>query len=184
MLDDQPSSFGRINVWLRAAIDLPISIINENTLAIGDNFMKDTPNYIKRNGIVSSILLLPFILAVASNSIDRIFFGHTLYQSWLWSRAAILTWIVILPALALALAISSYVTYLVTNHGRRKLSLIQRLFDIKHTWPVILTGVFALGVVFILLFHDSAHCWRQNPIDFFTQWHQTWQCTAKGFLGG
>lgn len=184
MLDDQPSSSGRAMVWLRTCLDLPLNVLNQNTLAIGDNFIKETPDYIKQNGIFAGLLLVPFFLIVFVNAIDRAIFNHTLYHSWLWSQASIITWIVVFPSLAIAIAVYSYLTYLFSGSGKNKLSIRKKILDVRHTWPVIISGVFAAGVILILLFHDSAHCWRQSPVYFVTKWHQTWQCTIDGFLGG
>lgn len=184
MLDDQPTSLGRAKVWLRTFLDLPIDVFNQNALAIGNDFINETPDYIKQNGFFSGLLLLPFFLIVAINAIDRALFNHTLYHSWLWSQVSIITWIVVFPSLAIAIALYGYITYLVRGTGKNKLSLKDKILDVRRTWPVIISGLFAVSVIFILLFHDSAHCWRQNPVYFVTKWHQTWQCTTDGFLGG
>src|SRR5262249_42336425 len=124
----------------------------------------------------------PFAATITANGLDKLINNHTLYNSWLWSRAALVMWVMVLPALAFTLALASYLLFVATNKSKQ--SFWRRVVDIRHTWPVLITGIIGLGIVFMLLFHDSAHCWVQNPVYFATKWHQTWQCTTSGFLGG
>lgn len=177
MLGDQTNTRGKILVWLRVSLDLPVSIMNQNSLALGGNDMRETPNYIRRNGIIASALLVPFVLAILAGSLD-----HQLHNSWLWRTPALVVWVALLPALAFLLAVSSYILYAASSSLRQ--NWMSRLFDIKHTWPVVLTGLVGLGIIGLVLFHDSAHCVADNPYKEAHNFNQTLQCTKRGFLGG
>lgn len=181
MLDDQPTRAGKLRVWLRTSVDLPISVAHQNAMALGDNVMHQTPQYIKRNGIIAGTLLIPFAAALTANGFDKAMNNHTLYGSWVWGKPALTAWIIILPALAFLLAFVSYILFIVSHP---KVNLFKRLFDVERVWPVAITGIIGLGILFMVYFHDSVHCWVQNPVHFVTQWHQTWTCTERGSFFG
>ncbi|MBK5225402.1 MAG: hypothetical protein JJD96_02350 [Thermoleophilia bacterium] len=176
MLDDQPKVTGRAKIWLKVGLDLPISIVCQNSLASGSNLMNDTPKYIKLGGLLAGIMLIPFSLAVIANTLDQAIYNETLYGSRLWDAPILKTWALILPGLALFVAMASYILYVATS-GENK--WFKRIIDLKHAWPVILTGLFALSVLFFVFFHDSAHCVTGNPVHEIQNWHQTWQCIGQ-----
>ena len=182
MLDDQPKTLGRLAVWTRVSADLPISVINQNALAFGGSFMHEMPGYIKRNAVISAVLLAPFMLAVTLNALDVALHGRNLYQSWAWATPVLTAWVLWLPVIAFLIACASYLQFALSKKSGTP--LLRALFDVKRTWPIVLTGMTGLGILFILQFHDSAHCWIQNPVYFVTKFHQTWQCTADGYIGG
>lgn len=181
MLDDQPTKAGKLRIWLRASIDLPASVAHQNIIALGDTFMHQTPQYIKRNGVIAGTLLIPFIAALTANGLDKVINNHTLYNSWVWGRLALTTWVIVLPALAFLLAFASYMLFVAKQS---KANIFSRLFDLRRVWPVAITGVIGLGILFMVCFHDSVHCWMQNPVHVVTQWHQTWSCVEQGSLFG
>ncbi|HEX7368312.1 MAG TPA: hypothetical protein VF261_01495 [Candidatus Saccharimonadales bacterium] len=183
MLDDQPTRAGKMFVWLRIAWDLPVGIVSQNTLALGDSVSRETPGYVRQSGLLAMFLLLPFFAAVVANEMAVLLMGHTLYGSWLWSTPVLMAWVLVLPAIACAVAAAGFVRYVLPGRGRAA-SFLRRIGDIKRTWPVVVVGLCALGIICMLFFHDSVHCWVQNPVHFAAHIHETWQCTTQGFLGG
>jgi hypothetical protein len=181
MLDDQLDGSNRMLITCQAYGSLPFTIFNQNALAVADNLMNQTPGYIKRNGAVAALLLVPTLLVLATNSLNMAINHHSMQTSWLWSRPLVAAWAIILPAAAFLLGLASYAVYAAS---RSDASLLKRLSDVKQTWPVVLAGICGLALLLLVLFHDSAHCWVQNPVHTVTHLQQTWQCTTEGFLGG
>ena len=144
----------------------------------------ETPGYIKRSGIFTGALVLPFFSALIANGLDKLLFDQNLYGSWLWHWPIIGFWVLWLPGTALTVALLSYGVYTFTPERKNRTNWLRRALDVPHAWPVILPGIVAFGILFILAFHDSVHCWIQNPIHFVTRYHQTLQCTERGYLGG
>lgn len=181
MLDDQPTKAARAKVWARAGMDLTLNLVLQNANSIGDTFMNGTPTYVKRSGLISGILLSPFLLAILANSITTLLFSHNLYKSWAWSPAVLVTWVLILPSLACVIALLAYANFVIHND---KQPILKRMFNVRQIWPIVVAGLFGFGILFVLVFHDSAHCWTQSPVNSITQWNQTWQCTNNSMLGG
>lgn len=185
MLEDQTSRRAKELVWFRAFADLPAKIISQNALALGGNLMSQTPNYIIRNSLIASLLIMPFFAALIANGLDKAINHHDLHQSWVWSTPVLTGWILVLPALAFIICLVSYVLFVAKSTSNR--SIAGRIFDLKRTWTIMLAGLIGLAIIFFLLFHDSAHCWLKGPSHTFRNFHQlseTWQCTSEGFLGG
>src|SRR5580700_1435846 len=72
MLDSKPNSISKCLVWLKVVLDLPINITKQQLQYSGGIYMKDTPSYIKISSIVSGLLLVPFILALGANGLDKV----------------------------------------------------------------------------------------------------------------
>ena len=176
MLDSTPSSITRFLVWSKVVFDLPINITKQQIQYSGGMHMKDTPSYIKTNSILSSLLLLPFIAALLANGLDKVIHNHTLYGSWLWKTPFIQLWVLYLPVAAFLLAAGSYLFYL-TKYKRT--NWLNRIADIKRSWPIILPAIFAFGILFLIAFHDSGQCLVQTPAHFISHMSQTWQCTKQ-----
>ena len=121
MLDGQDSRLGQAKVWLRVSLDLPVSIVQQNLVTIGGS-MHSIPHYIKWSGLVGALMLVPFTAAVVANMISVAASGHPLYQTWLWSLPILRTWVLILPGLALALALFGYINYVASNKGNGSIS--------------------------------------------------------------
>ncbi|MFI5240441.1 MAG: hypothetical protein ACHQUB_01910 [Candidatus Saccharimonadia bacterium] len=170
---------------LRASyLDLPISIASEHFKVMENILMHKTPLYIKRNGLIAGLLLLPFVAALLANSVDKVLYNHTLYHSWLWSFPYLRLWVVYFPTLALIITGISFVTYLAQERSKQQTSLVKLFFDVRQNWPITLTGALALFVILALFFHDDAFCVVQNPISTLTHLNSTWTCLRTGFLGG
>lgn len=175
MLEDQPPGFSKVLVWWRVGRDLPLSIMHQNALAIGDNLMHETPRYVKRNGAVAGALLVPFFAALIANGLDKVINNQTLQGSWLWKMPALAVWVLYLPLVAFLLAGASYVRS-VARHQKKP--WLKRIFDVKHAWPIMLPAVLALGVLFVLAFHDSAQCVQHLPSYLVGHTREVWQCAA------
>lgn len=179
MLENEPSRIARARLWLRSSYELPFSIINQNILAIGDNSMHPE-NYLKRNGLVATALMAPFVAAIVASNINTIIYGNNLQSSWLWATPTILLWAIILPALAFIICLASYIYYAKSAKG----SLSKRLLSIGKTWPIIAAGIIGLGIVMFVFFHDSASCLQQDPIRTIHNPSQTYQCIKNRTFGG
>lgn len=180
MLDGADSRRARIKIWLRVAADLPLSAAKAQIADTAGDMSSETPSFIKRTGLLIAALLLPFFAALAANGLSQTFEHHPLYHSWLWRMPVLDLWVMWLPGTALVLGLAACLIYTYTLRLRRSPA---RTPDIKRAWPAVLPSLVALGILFVLFFHDSAHCW-QNPVRDVAHFHQTWQCTKDGFLGG
>lgn len=138
----------------------------------------ETPRYIKRNALLSSVLLLPFLAVLAANGLDKLINNRDLYNSWLWHAPVLRIWIIILPALAFLFVAASYIAFIIKGSSSKQ-SWFKKMFDIRHMWPIILPGLIAFGVLFLVEFHDSTQCWVQTPGHLMTHISQTWQCTLS-----
>lgn len=178
MLDEAPSRLSRLAVWTHLSVDLPINISKQQLHYVG-GIMQDsnTPNYVKRNSLIAGALLLPFLIAVVANEFDRVVLGHTLLDSWVWQAPVLGIWVALLPMLALLLAVASYITFVVKN--RADTTFVRRIFDITHSWPVLLVGLIALGIILALSFHDSVQCWVQTPSHLISHISQATQCSEQ-----
>jgi hypothetical protein len=181
MLADASSDSERRAIYRRVALNLPVSIAHAQLSYLGGIMQTETPNYVKRTGLLTAALIVPFFLAVITNAFNEAVYGHDLDSSWLWSTPALFTWVLILPAMAVVLALVVYVRFtMVCNQS----NLFKRIFNVRVTWPVVVPGVLAIGILFFLVFHDSAHCIIGNPVRIVHNPHQTWQCISSGFFGG
>ncbi|MGH7239184.1 MAG: hypothetical protein ACREHG_03850, partial [Candidatus Saccharimonadales bacterium] len=100
MLDDSNSRKDRLSIWLRTSFDLPLSAARQQLILTGDVISHETPDYVKRNSLVGALLLVPFVLALTANALDKVFYNQTLYHSWLWRKPAASLWAIWLPRVA------------------------------------------------------------------------------------
>ncbi len=173
---DEPNA-NKFAIWVWTSVDLLLSITKQQVQYAGGIFMNETPKYLNVTGAISGLLVMPFIAALVANSLDRVINNHTLYHSWVWSTPVIKFWVLYLPITALFIAAVSYLVYFIRQ---KRTPLLKRLLDIKHSWPIIIPAVFALGILFVLAFHDSVHCVSGNPFHEISNYHQTLQCIKRG----
>lgn len=171
MLADQPSRSARTRIWLRAWSDVLSTVVQQN-LAASQQAALQTNREVRVATTVGGSLMLPFIIILLANAIARLAFNHDLYRSWLWATPVLTTWIVIFPGLALIIAITETVRAL-----RKKMKLVR-------LWPLAVIGLTGLGVLGLVVFHDSTHCLVHNPVFVARNVHQTLQCVRHGMLGG
>ena len=176
MLSNAPNRRSKLGVQAHLAMDLSLNAGKQQLNYVGDVMQSETPSYIKRNAIVASALLLPFLAALAANGLDRLINNRNLYRTWLWQTPVLRIWVIILPALAFLFVAASYIIFVIKSTTSKQ-SWLKRIFDIRHMWPIILPGLIALGVLFIVEFHDSGQCWVQSPTHLATHLSQVWQCT-------
>jgi hypothetical protein len=179
MLDDTPSKFARLGVWTRIVMDFPINLGKQQFQYAGGIMTSQTPQYIKRNGLIGSAFLLPFMVILLLNGLDKVINNRTLYNTWIWSGAVLRIWVFWLPVLALLVTLVSFIFYVLRKSDVKQSSILKRIIDIKHSWPIIIPAVIALGIVFLIMFHDSAHCWVHSPSHLVAHINQPWQCTVK-----
>src|ERR1700729_4091915 len=120
MLDNSNKFSDRLIIWAQLAFDLPLNIARQNFEYIGVNMHENMPNYIKRNGLISGILLLPFFGAIIANGLDKLMNNNTLNDSWLWHNPAIILWVFYLPAIALIISLVSYSTFVLRGSNKGK----------------------------------------------------------------
>ena len=132
---------------------------------------KDTPNYIKRSGIISSILILPFFIFLTLDAIT----SHSLYNSWFWQPIVIATWLVFMPAAALLISAITFAYW----SAHRKQGFWKSIFDWRHNWTMLTVVVLSLGIIALALGHDSVHCVVNNPVKEIRNWHTTWTCIKQ-----
>lgn len=142
----------------------------------------ETPRYVKKTGLTAAALVAPFFFAVTANSISMWILNRNLENSWVWSTPILVGWVLILPAAAFIIAFSGYLRLAFADN--LKSSIVRRLFDYKHSWPVTIPALVALGILAVLVFHDSAHCLIGNPIETARNASQTWRCVDGGLFGG
>lgn len=141
--------------------------------------IQEMPNYIKRNTIAGALLLIPFALALAANTLDNLLYGHTLYASWLWHMPVLAIWVLWLPLAATLLTLGSLLLYEIRatrSHPKNRAALL----DVRRAWPLLAIFLVALGILAIVFGHDSGHCLMQNPITTVSHMQQTWQCIQQG----
>lgn len=177
MLDDAPSRITRIGIWSRVLVDLPLNVLKQQVSYAGGVMHDEMPHFVKRNGLIAGIMLLPFFTALCANGLDKVLNNHTLFNSWLWHTPVLGIWVIYLPTLALLLAGTTYLIYIFKNPTKQP--LIKRILDIAHSWPILLTGLVALGILFILVFHDSFQCWAQSPTYLASHLNKAWQCSQS-----
>jgi hypothetical protein len=176
MLDHAGSSPERLLVWLRVWTDLAPSIVVEQINYQGTLFMNETPKFLKTASIISALMLVPFLLAISANAIDRLVFHHNLYNSWLWHFPFLGLWVVWLPQAALLIALVSFIAYLVQGHDG---GWLHRALNLHRTWIIVLPGLIALGIMFLLAFHDSVQCLKVSPAYLVTHTQSVYRCVVK-----
>ena len=179
MLADQPNESARRLIWLQAYADLPSSIIQQHITILGGLFMDETPSYIKTNAIIGSGLMAPFFILVASGLLHN----QHLTGNQIWMLIVMIC-LLVLPAIAFLLNAGSYLKWLNTRSGNGRPNVWGRLFDVKHTWPMVTVGGLGLLLFLFVPFHDSAHCMVGNPVCIVHNPNETWQCVDHGFMGG
>lgn len=180
MLDNAPTTRDRSLVRLQAAIDLPVSVIQQDIQYIGGIMANEMPRYVKQNALISALLLVPFMLALIANGFDKAISNQTLYNSWLWHSPLLGIWVLWLPLAATILSGATLLTFLVRRIKQGEGGVLQRALSIQYTWPLVgalLAGLFILAVLFG---HDSTHCVLGNPITELRHPQQTWQCINQG----
>lgn len=176
MLDNSSSESERLTLWMKLAIDLPVSLTAQNINYFGGIIMHDSPKFVRRNGIIGGILLLPFFLALAANGLNKVVYNQNLFHSWLWSTTALLIWVIWLPLSAAILGLASLLVFLKRQTKAKHESTLKALLDIRYNWPVLAVALLGSFILFAVFFHDSVHCVTGNPIREAHNPHATWQC--------
>lgn len=179
MLDHAPTKTQRIGVWARLSADFPPSIAHQQFSYIGGIMTNEMPNYVRRNAAIGAAMLVPFMLALVANSVDRIVDHHALYHSWLWSMPLLAVWVLWLPMLAAVIALATLSVFLVRQSKARRISWLKVLFDIRHNWPLLAIGFIGIAILGMVFFHDSVHCITGNPIREIHNPHATLRCIEQ-----
>jgi hypothetical protein len=170
MLDDPDNS--RQSVWLRTALDLPLSLAREQFHALQLASLPQTPAYIRTSSLIGGLLVLPFFVFVTLNTL----LDQRLYNSLFWQVWMLFIWLLVLPGLAIVINLAATMKWV---HDRRTIThrgFWRTLLDIKQTWPVLSIVIIGLGIIALVFGHDSVHCLGGNPIQEISNWHGTWQC--------
>lgn len=176
MLDAKPSSAARMAIWTHVTIDLPIHIFQEQLSFVGNTLTHETPAYVRRNSLISLLLFVPFFALVFINDVT----AHGLYHSWIWSVNVLFTWILILPAIGLGLSLITFTIWLRNSHSQQHRSWLSSIRDIRHSWSMLALIVVGLGILSLVLLHDSVHCVTGNPLQELHSIKNTLQCIQRG----
>jgi hypothetical protein len=181
MLDDAPSRRTRLVIWTRLAIDLPMNLGRQQFQYVGGFMLKESPMYIKRNSLIAGVLLIPFIVALLANGLDRLINNHTLYNSWLWKSSVVGFWAMWLPLLAFLIALVSYLRFVSKETKNKHTTWFRRLMNFKSSWPIFIPLIMALGILSVAMFHDDVQCWVRTPNYLVSHVDQSWRCTVNDF---
>lgn len=179
MLDDTLSQNRRLAVWVRTAADLPVSVARQQLNYAGGIMAHEMPNYVKRNALASTVLLVPFILALIANGADKVINNRTLYNSWLWHMPVLAIWVLWLPLAAAMIALASLTVFLARQSKSEHTTWFRPLFNLARNWPLIVTALAGLGVVALVQLHDTAQCVVGNPVHEAHHLHQAWLCVQQ-----
>lgn len=171
MLANEPRATRRLGIWMREIIVLPGNVLEQHVIAIA---RRGGPTSAALMGFISLALLVPFFIAMLLDEISERFYNQHLYGSWFWSKPVLTVWIVVLPLLSLFVSLATYV--LLTLRANMRMGKLS--FQLRRLWLLIATGLIALGVLFIVTFHDSSNCWFGNA----TSLNRAIQCTESIFL--
>ena len=175
MLENAKTFSEKVAIWSSLAVDLPLNIARQNFNYIGGTMHNNMPHYVKRNSLISALLLLPFFTAIIANGLDKLINNSTLYNSWLWGRTALLVWVFYLPALAFIVSLISYALFLTKGESKDRL-WHKRVLDFLHSWPLLIVGIISLGILTLVEFHDSTQCIVKSPGHAVTHAGQTLKC--------
>lgn len=176
MLDNAPSGYDRARVRLQVAIDFPVSLARQEIFYLGGIMSEQMPSYMKRNALIGAALLIPFVLALLANGLDKAIYNRTLEQSWLWHAPFASLWVLWLPLAATILALATLVVYILQQPGGD----LKRLFRVQYFWPILGVALIGLFILAVLFGHDSTHCVLGNPITELGHPQHTWQCISQG----
>lgn len=181
MLDDAISRRARLIIWTKLAIDLPMNLAKQQLQYVEGFMLDECPKYIKRNSLIAGVLLIPFMVALLANGLDKAINDHTLYNSWLWKSPLIGLWVIWLPMLAFLIAMVSYLLFVSKDIKGNHTTWFKRLFSFRSSWPVLVPLIIALGILSIAMFHDDVQCLMHTPNYLVTHSQQTRQCTVNNF---
>lgn len=152
ILQDTPKPYARNMLLLKEIIATPLNACEQYLVLYSKNKGISARTVV---ALIALALLLPFIFALIADEISELLTGAHLYTSWLWSTPILFIWIVLLPFMSLALSISIYAISLVRQKRQgHKINLLA-----KRYWLVIFTIIISLGILGLVVFHDSVHCW-------------------------
>lgn len=171
MLDDAPDRAHKSSIWMRTAVDFPVTLARQQIHYIGGIMTHETPTFVKQGTLASSALLLPFLVIVLADVLT----SHRLNRSFLWHSDVLVIWIIVLPALALLVSVAAYIAWVRKQSG----GFWHNFFDLKHSWPMVVVGILSLGILGFVVGHDSVHCVTGNPYREFHNPSQTLHCIEQ-----
>ena len=176
MLDNAPSAAAKRLIWLRAALDLPLSAAKQQLKYTGGIMANETPTYIKRTNLIGAILLMPFfILLVLNSTIGPL----RMQRTWAWGPWVLAVGLIMMPAIALALELGALLCWALARRRQEHISVWRGLFDIRRNWPLLGIAALGFGIILLVFGHDSVHCVAGNPVRELRNWHTTWQCIQQ-----
>src|SRR5580704_7833822 len=123
MLDDKQNS--RVGVWLRTALDFPLSLAKENIMYMRGIMTHETPGYVKRSSQFGALLLTPFFTFIILDSLT----SHRLYSTWLWKSPVIGTWLILMPVLAFFICSGTFLRWSVQRWRQKHIGFWHSLID-------------------------------------------------------
>lgn len=172
MLNEAGTPAARRSVWVRVTRDLVTFLPREYAKQLGDIMTNETPTYVQRAQLISLILLAPFVVIVLINS----WANHALDNGWLWHVPVLATWLIVMPGLAVVLALGALVAWIGHDHQG---GVWRSLFHRRQTWLLLAISLFGLGILALVFGHDSVHCVIQSPVQTWQHWSETWRCIRQ-----
>jgi amino acid permease len=145
MIAAQTTTAAKWNVWLRTMLDLPITTAYQY-VQTGGKTMNQAPNYAKQGTMLSTVLLLPFIIVVTLNSI------HPLTKSL---NGLGYFSVFVLPIIALLLGLAVLGRLIAAHDLWSRLKSIKQL---QNNWILLTVPILAFAMVAFAFGHDRVHC--------------------------
>jgi len=173
MLDEAHTLAQKLRLYARLCIDTPTSISKQQVIHLGGIMAHKTPMYVKRNGVLSATLLLPFFILVVANTLNQVVFSE---NPW---KPVAYTGIALLPIVAFVISGVTLVRWL-QDQNKHGSTVWASLKNISSGWPIISPLLVALLIVGFVFGHDSVHCVVGNPVKVMRNASQTMECVARG----
>jgi|GEM_PF-1803502 len=171
MLQDNSRILARIVLLARVVIDLPISVVKQNVVALDEAYMSDMPTYVKRNSEVSVFLLVPFAVLLIVNEV----LPSVLPQTTDWIRLFQFL-AAALPAVAFIFCLGTLVAWCCSVRRTHGTTLLDGLRDMKHNWPMVCLSIVSIMITSFVVGHDAVGCVQRNPIMVIRDLNTTIQC--------
>lgn len=152
VLKNEPSAMRRHWYVLKEITTNPLNALEQYVIV----FSKQ--KHVTPKTLISLIalgLLVPFFIALSVDEVAEFATGDHLYNTWLWSRGVLITWIAVLPFISLVIALSVYIISLIRQKKKRSPFA-------KRYWLLIGTIFLSASILFLVVFHSGARCWITN----------------------
>ena len=157
ILTDEPHPARRTLVLLQEIVTTPLNAAEEY---IAEFSRQRHITSLMVLSLSACALLVPFVIAIIIDEVtELVTSGSHLYNGWVWSRPVLFVWIVVLPFLSLALAVSAYIVTIMRQRVRKQ---PVHLFA-KRYWLLFSAILCAAGILSLVVLPDTVHCLFEAP---------------------